>query len=467
MNYHTYFSSSERSTPVQCCMVGVGGFGESFLSQCGAVPLLSARVVVDLDVQKAVGVLVAVGIAVGDISVCQTSKQAEDAWMAGKYVVANDIRKVLDLPLDVVIEATGHPEAGARHARFAIDAGFHVALVTKEVDSVIGPELAARAKRRGRVVTPVDGDQPSLLIGLITWAQVLGLEIVAAGKSSEYDFVYDPVHGTLTSNGHSITCPDFAQWLDLGKRSCEDVATGRAKVASELPQRAVPDLCELAVVANSTGFEPDRPDLHAPIARIVEVADFFSPKDDGGLLSGIGRLDVFHCLRLPGEPSFAGGVFVLVRTKQNATWTMLADKGHVVSRTGRFALIYLPRHLLGAEAATSVLEAGLKSVSSGGNDPSPVVDLVARADRDLPVGTFLNAVGHHHSIQGVSGCLVRSSHLGPDVPAPYYLLANKRLLRPVDKGSIIRCADVEFDETSDMWVLRQDQDRRFFIAEEM
>ncbi|MGO7216484.1 flagellar biosynthesis protein FlgA, partial [Rhizobium ruizarguesonis] len=76
-----------------------------------------------------------------------------------------------------------------RHARIAIDAGKHVALVSIEVDSVFGRGLSLRARRNYVIVTPVDGDQPRLLMGLITWAEVLGLDIVSAGKASEYDIV--------------------------------------------------------------------------------------------------------------------------------------------------------------------------------------------------------------------------------------------------------------------------------------
>ncbi len=113
----------------------------------------------------------------------------------GYWIAAGDLAAVAALPLDVVLEATGDPEAGARHAEMAIAAGHHVVMVTKETDSVIGPILSRMARDRGVVVAPVDGDQPSLLIGLATWAQVIGLRIVAAGKSSEYDFVFDPDTG--------------------------------------------------------------------------------------------------------------------------------------------------------------------------------------------------------------------------------------------------------------------------------
>ena len=91
--------------------------------------------------------------------------------------------------VDVVVEATGQPEAAAHHALLAVEANKHLALVTKELDSVAGPGLKALAAERGCVVTTVDGDQPSLLIGLVTWAEVMGFHLIAAGKSSEYDFV--------------------------------------------------------------------------------------------------------------------------------------------------------------------------------------------------------------------------------------------------------------------------------------
>src|SRR5690606_17147539 len=129
----------------------------------------------------------------------------------------------------------------------AIAAEKHVVMVSKEADSVIGPILARRAADRGRVVTPVDGDQPSLLIGLATWAEVIGLEIIAAGKSSEYDFIFDPAAATITSNGRTHPVPGFVDWLDAGGRSWPEVAAARAGAAQILPQRTVPDLCEMTL----------------------------------------------------------------------------------------------------------------------------------------------------------------------------------------------------------------------------
>ncbi|MBB4003391.1 NAD(P)H-dependent oxidoreductase [Aurantimonas endophytica] len=459
MNFHTYFAGA---AVVETCIVGTGGFGRSFLVQGLRVPLMNARIAVDVDAESAAQAIQSAGVARDAIAICRTPDEAEAAWSAGKHVAAGDIAVVIGLPFAVLLEATGHPEAGARHARLAIEAGKHVVMVTKEADSVVGPGLALLARQKGVVVTPVDGDQPSLLISLVTWAELLGFEIIAAGKSSEYDFVYDAAAGTLTSNGVTIDADAFAGLDRLGDADAAERARARSQAAAAFDQHLVPDLCEMSLVANATGLNFDREDFHAPIARIDEVPTFLSMKADGGLLDTSGSLDVFHCLRSPDEISFAGGVFVVVRCEDEATWDMLAEKGHVVSRNGATAMIYNPRHLLGLEAATSVLAAAVHGVSQGMVEPRHRVDLVARAEIDLPAGTLLTASGHHHRIEGVSGRVVPAQRLAPDAPVPFYLAANRVLVRPVARGQNILLADIAVDARSDMFALRQMQDAHFF-----
>ncbi|MFC0201111.1 flagellar biosynthesis protein FlgA [Paracoccus rhizosphaerae] len=442
---------------VECAIVGTGGFGRSFLSQARRVPGLACRVAVDRYAGIAASALGSVGHSPDRIAICADVAAATAAWDAGHAIAAADLAVICHLPVEVVLEATGNPEAGTRHARMAIEARKHVVMVTKETDSVVGPILARMAAERGVVCSPVDGDQPSLLIGLITWAQAIGLTIVGAGKSSEYDFVFDPGTGSITSNGVTVPAPGFGDWIDAGNRPWTDVVAARARLA-QLPQRAVPDLCEMVVVANALGLGPDRPDYHAPIARITEIADMMAPRADGGLLLGRGQLDVFNCLRLPGEPSFAGGVFVTVTCDDDETWQMLREKGHVVARNGRTAMIGNPRHLLGLEAATTVFEAALLNVSSGTEKPRPVMDLTAHADADLAAGALLVAEGHHHTIAGVSGRMMPAQVLGDDAPIPYYLLSGCRLKRDVPAGRIILCGDVDLDKASEIYRMRIAQD---------
>jgi predicted homoserine dehydrogenase-like protein len=461
MNYQKRYAHVQK--PVETCVVGSGGFGRSFLAQGLRVPLLNARIAVDTSTDIALEALTSIGIDAVNIAVCTTKAEALAAWNQGKYLACADLQIVLSLPFDLVAEATGHPEAGAKHCRLAIEAGKHVALASKEVDSVIGPELARQAQLKGNIVTPVDGDQPALLIGLITWAQTLGFEILSAGKSSEYDFVYDSQRETIYSNGLEINVSDFAKlWDTIHAAEPLRVIHARAQACAALPQRAVPDLCELLVVANSTGMHADTPALHAPILRVHEVPTFFALQAEGGIFNQTGVLDVFHCLRKSDELSFAGGVFVVIRCEHEESWALLKGKGHLLSTDGQRAMVYIPRHLLGLEAATSVLDAVTLGESSGAQKPKPVLDLIARATKSLRAGSTLTMGGHHHLIDGAQAELMRAAPLSDNTPAPFYLIANRQLIRDIAPGQTICYGDVSIEADSVLLTLRRQQDAAFF-----
>jgi predicted homoserine dehydrogenase-like protein len=171
---------------------------------------------------------------------------------------------------------------------------------------------------------------------------------------------------------------------------------------------------------------------------------------------------VFHCLRKPDEVSFAGGVFVVIRCNDARSWDMLAQKGHIVSRTGETAMAYLPRHLLGLEAATSILDATVHRVSGYGDDYQPRYDLIAVATEDLPAGTLLTMGGHHHTISGVTAEFRPAGPLTVEAPAPFYLAADCRLATSIRKGDEIRVGQLELPEDSPLLSLRRNQDARFF-----
>lgn len=464
MNFHAHYGSIKR--PVETCLVGSGGFGRSYLAQARKMPLVNARVAVDMTADAAGRAFAAAGYPQAEIALCETPAAAQAAWNAGHCVAAGRLETVIALPFQLVAEATGSPEAATRHALMAIEAGRHVALVSKEADSVVGPGLARLAREKGVVLTPVDGDQPSLLIGLASWAEVLGLEIIAIGKSSEYDFVFDPATGSVTCNGVTRLLPELRQhWIGGDPAAVAETAAARARILGQaFPLRAVPDLCEMMLVANALDYAADSPGFHAPPARIPELADLFALATEGGLMSGTRRIDVFHHVRLAEEASFAGGVFVVVACDNAETWEMLAGKGHVVGRAAKTAMLYLPRHLLGVEVATSVLDAAGLGRSGYGEDYRPRQDLVAVAQRDLPAGTVLTMGGHHHSIADVGAEVRAAAVLAENRPAPFYLVADRRLVRDVTAGRAICLGDVEIAPDSDLLAMRRRQDAMFADA---
>jgi predicted homoserine dehydrogenase-like protein len=457
MNYHALLSRSGRV--VRAALIGTGEFGCSLVSQSLSIDNLDVRVLCDRNLQAARDACRRAGVPQDAITVCDSPASARKNFGNGRYVLVEDSALAMDLPVDIVVEATGNPEAGAANAAAAIALGKHVAMATKEADSVIGPVLHGRARRAGLTYTPVDGDQPSLLLGLLSWARTLGLEVVAAGKSSEYDFIYDPAAETVSWRDRSVEVPGFAASWQLAPGDRAGTITRRAKALAALPQRTVPDLCEMGLVVNASKLSPDTPSFHAPLARTVEVPDVFCPRDDGGILEATGVIDVFNCLRRPDEASFAGGVFIVVACRDAATWRTLRDKGIPTSGNGRYALLYNPQHLLGVEAPVSILSAVLLNQSTGGVEIDHRCDLVARAARDFAAGETLTITDqHHHEVDGLEPLLVEPARALGANPLPYYMAVERRLTRPLPAGSLVGCDMVERDGSSTLWSLRAEQD---------
>src|SRR5207253_5535123 len=81
--------------------------------------------------------------------------------------------------MDVVVEATGNPAVGIKHARAATAAGKHIVMVNVEADVLAGPLLAAEARKAGVVYSLAYGDQAALTAEMGGWARATGFHGVA------------------------------------------------------------------------------------------------------------------------------------------------------------------------------------------------------------------------------------------------------------------------------------------------
>lgn len=458
MNYLQHFQTDKV---VEACIAGAGDFGRGVLRQARQMEKLSARIAIDINPDKAAEALRHAGIPDELIMVCHSSSDAEKAWQKGLFIATASFETIQALPFDILVESTGIPDVGARYAEAALLAGKHVGIATKETESVVGPYLTRLAYQQNRLFTPLDGDQPSLLIGLLTWARTLGFEIIAAGKSSEYDFIWDEANGTVTCNGTAFPAPGLAELWELPAGRERDVVEARSKLLAAIPQISVPDLCEMVNVANATGLRPDRPEFHAMVLRTAEVPTLLDTQAQGGVLQGLERLEVFNCLRRPDELSFAGGVFVVVRCEDPHVWNLLRDKGHVLSRSGNSAMIYLPRHLLGLEAPISLLDVVINGqTSGGGHATTPKFDLTARTTQPISAGQLLEMRGHHRHIEGLRPELHPAASLAPDAKVPFYLLPGAEVIRDIAPHQPITLADVALPEST-LKQLREKQDQLF------
>src|SRR5436309_3304723 len=173
----------------------------------------------------------------------------------GRTHVTQDAEAVIAFPeIEVIVEATGVPGAGIRHALSAIGHGKHIVMVNVEADALAGPLLARKAKTAGVVYSLAWGDQPALICEHVDWARACGFTVIAAGKGTRYephyhrstpDTVWDILDKYLSiSDRNSINPKIFNSFVD-GTKSGID----------------------MTAVCNATGLVPQSDGLGFPPAR--------------------------------------------------------------------------------------------------------------------------------------------------------------------------------------------------------
>ncbi|MBS6395921.1 MAG: homoserine dehydrogenase [Clostridiales bacterium] len=415
------------------------GYGYTLLAQIPHVSLMELRAVCSRHPEECLEVLKEIGYEEGKVVFCENTEQIKAA-PEDAILVVSDYRLVMECGITALVECTGNTAVSSDAAVQALERGINVYMVSKETDSVCGPILNQIAARNNAVYALVNGDQPRNLLDLYSWAKLLGLEVIAAGKSSEYDFVWDRETGkfTYTDGIHEgEMLPELLEhWYYKGTETLD----ARRKLLEKYTEVISADLCEMNLVSNVSGLAPATPFMNYPIAKASELADIFIPEEDGGILKKTGVVDVFYNLRGSDEASFCGGEFIIIKCENEKMWDILKGKGHVVSRNGKYACIYYPYHFMGLETPASILLGDFMGV---GTHPEcrQVSVLAGVAEEDMPKGTELKVHGHHHAIDGLLPELLESRAVGNI--APFYLLNGTTLLRDVKKGEPITQDDVD------------------------
>lgn len=248
MIYHQLFAQIDRT--VRVGVIGTGHYATALVTQSRVVDQLDVPVVCDTNPDAAQNAYHHAGLDTDKTIICDTTQQAAQAIEQGKHVILTDAMQMMDLPLDVIVESTGVPSAGAKHGIEAIRHGKHVAMVSKETDVTVGPILKHLADKAGRVYTAVDGDQHGLLMGLVQWARSLGLEVLCGGKSLDSDRVYDPQTNAIVWSKGKIQIPD--EQIFSAQNPSAHIAQ-RRQIMGELGAIAGYDVTELTIAANATG----------------------------------------------------------------------------------------------------------------------------------------------------------------------------------------------------------------------
>jgi predicted homoserine dehydrogenase-like protein len=412
--------------PVRAGLIGAGKFGSMFLSQVPTTPGLEVTVIADLYPERAKHACRAVGW--------------EEERIAATVFV-EDGRDLCARDVDVVIDATGSPQAGVVHALSAIENGKHIVMVNVEADVLAGPALAARARKAGIVYSMAYGDQPALVAEMVDWARAAGFRVQAAGKGTKYLPVY-----------HQVTPDDV--WTHYGLTSEAARAAGMNSQMFNSFLDGTKSAIEMAAIANACELDVPEDGLLFPPCGVDDLSHVLRPREAGGQLSGAGMVEVVSSLERDGRPVFRDlrwGVYVVLEAPNDYAAACFRQYGLPVDSTGRYAAMYKPFHLIGLELGISVLSAALRGEPTG---QSRVFrgDAVAVAKRDLKPGEMLDGEGGYT----VWGKLLPAKRSLDMKALPIGLAHGIKLVRPIPAGRAVTFDDIEPPPDSPALQLRRE-----------
>lgn len=444
MNLYTkLLARQEAGNPVRVGLIGSGKFGSMFLSQVRHIPGMQLMGIADLSADRAVAALENTG---WDVDAARAT-DFEDARTSGRTMITEDSEALIAADgLEVVIDATGNPAAGIRHALLAAKHGRHMIMVNVEADVLAGAQLVKSFNSAGLVYSMAYGDQPALVCEMIDWARTCGFRMVAAGKGTKYLPAY------------AESTPDTV-WGHYGLSPEEAAAGGMNPQMFNSFLDGTKSALEMAAISNASGLIAPRDGLLFPPAGTHDLANVLRPEAAGGMLEQSGMVEVVSSQERDGRNvvgDLRWGVYITFEASdesgRGADYVRRCFREYqvVTDTTGRYATLFRPSHLIGLELGVSVASAALRHEPTGVTRDL-VSDVVAVAKKDLAKGEVLDGEGGFT----VWGRIMRAPDSLAGGCLPIGLAHGMALSQPVAKGQVVRWSDVSTPDSQAVQVRRE------------
>lgn len=421
-------NEEETGAPIRVGLVGAGQMGAGLMSQIEKMVGMRVVAVADVMPDRAKA---AYGEA--DVDTHFVVQEEHDPVKAGrqiqdgKRVASHSSELIANIPeVDVVVECTGIPEVGAVVCQNAILAGKHIVNMNVETDCTIGYYLASMAKPAGTVYTLTTGDEPGTVKEIYDFANALGFEIymIGKGKNNPLDVTANPTTVAERAKEQMMSPKMLASFVDGTKTMVEMTAMG-----------------------NGTGYKPEVRGAHGPKVTVRELPKVFSPKENGGILSGPGAVDYAY------GSDVAPGVFVIITTDQPK---IIRDLKYLhLNGHGNFWALYRPYHLANLETPIAIARAFLYGEETLATHQPPSCECIAMAKKDLCVGDKIDALGGYT----VYGSIEKADVAKNEDILPLGLSVGAVLKRDVKQGEPVHYSDVDLDESQTIYHLRKLQDK--------
>ena len=404
MNYTEELIKREKELgrPVRVGLAGAGQMGSGLAAQIGKIPGMELVACADIDLARAENALKLAGIdKIGHNS--DASASIEN----GQGGVVDNAKALAELPIDIVYEATGVPWVGAEVADACIDASKHILMLNVETDVTIGQYLANKANENGVIYSVANGDEPVACKELYDFSVDLGFEIVCVGKGK---------NNPLDQTANPDTCLEKATKKKMNPKMLASFEDGSKT------------MIEMAALANAIGLPPDRVGMNGPVSEVKDLNKTLIPSEDGGVLSGIGRVDYAF--------GPAPGVFSIVKSDNQ---TVIDEMEYLSMGAGPYYTFYRPYHLASIEAPRSV---GMAIINKEpGLQPTTwIAEVIGHAKKDLAKGDKIDGIGGYASY-GVTYPVEQSKEF-----VPLGLLEGAEVLKDIKAGDPISKSAVQLPD---------------------
>lgn len=401
-------------------LVGSGQMGRGFANQTQSMGGIDVSVIADIDASRIEQAFADLGLPKPLVSSDVAALNA--AIAQGQPVGTTDATLIAQLDVDVVVEATGVPEIGARVTSACLKAKKHVAVLNVEMDVTIGPLLTKMAADNGVIYSVCHGDEPVEALYLVEFARDLSFEIVMAGKGKNNPF--EP-------HSNPDTVAERAKQKQMNPKMLCSFTDGSKT------------MIEMSALANATGLQLTKRGMIGPAATVKTLHNVFAPKEAGGVLEETGVVD--YC-----TGDVAPGVFVVVKTDKPY---VAHEMSYLGMGPGPYFSLYRPFHLASVEAPITVAEMLVEGKASFACT-SRMTEVVASTKKAHAAGDKIDSIGGY-SMRAVAD---RKEDAKRDNLVPIGLLQGATVKRDLPIDHLISWDDVEIDATQTIVGLRKEMD---------
>lgn len=411
--YGKLLEREQNGAPIKVGVIGAGQMGYGMVSQISTIP----------------GMIVA---GISDINL-DAAKRAADAYNASaaekvNILTSTDFKEIVHSPnVEVIVDATGVPEAGAKISLETLIAKKHLVLLNVEIDITVGPLMKKLYDAADLVYTGSDGDEPAATVQMYEFAKSMGMEVLVAGKGK--------------NNALKVSAnPDTAQ--------AEADSKGMNSHMLAAFQDGTKTMAEMNLLSNAIGYVPDVVGMHGISADLDGTVEKLNLKENGGVLNSFGVVEYVD--------GIAPGIFCIVKGQNEGVQHEL---NYLLKKGERdHHILFRPYHLCSLETpltiARAVLEHDIAIVPLG----APISETVAVAKRDIKAGEKIDGIGGYC----VRGVLETHADMKKNGNVPIGLVGGASVAkRDIKDGAFLTIDDIELDESTTVYKLRKLQDETF------